>query len=307
VVSCPFRASDRIWVLGERGQVGSAIVAALAGRSSQVPAAPLDLSVSERLGEQLEACEQAWGAPAAVINAAAYTKVDQAENDALTAFAVNALAPGELARWCASRAVPFVHYSTDYVYPGTGTAPWLETDATGPLNVYGRTKLEGDRLVEQSGAPYLLFRTSWVYNATGRNFFNAILQLGRTRERLRVVADQVGAPSYAPHIAELTLAALDQALQRSVFPSGTYHLSDDGETTWYGFAEAIVATARARGAGVRTRTIEPIPTSEYPTPAPRPLNSRLCKRKLTREFDVALQPWQRGLEACVGAWMEGSQ
>ena len=158
------------------------------------------------------------GSPVAIVNAAAYTRVDQAESDESLAFKVNAEAPGEMARWCQPRSVPLLHYSTDYVYPGNGTSPWREDDRPGSLNAYGRTKLEGDQLVQASGARHLVFRTSWVYDARGRNFFNTILRLGLERETLHVVVDQIGVPTYAPHLARLTVAVLSQALRSDTFP-----------------------------------------------------------------------------------------
>jgi dTDP-4-dehydrorhamnose reductase len=259
----------------------------------------LNLSVPAGIREFFDRLEAETGTPAAVINAAAYTLVDRAEAEESLADTINAASPGEMARWCASRAVPFVHYSTDYVYSGLGTRPWREDDRTAPVNAYGRTKLKGDRLVETSGAPHLILRTSWVYDAYGKNFLNTMLSLGLEHETLRVVADQVGAPSYAPHLASLTRDVLARARDMPRFPSGTYHLAPEGDVSWHDFAEAVFALARRRGLPVKVKRVEPITTAEYPTPAARPLNSRLDKTKVQRVFGITLPKWQDGLAECM--------
>lgn len=294
---------DRIWVIGARGQVGSALIRLLGERAISPSARELDLSLSGHVTSHFDRLEAQAGSPAAIVNAAAYTQVDQAERDESLAFKVNAEAPGEMARWCDRRAIPFLHYSTDYVYRGNGTSPWREDDPPGPLNAYGRTKLKGDQLVEASGAPYLIFRTSWVYDARGRNFFNTILRLGHERETLRVVVDQIGAPTYAPHLARLTVAVLDQALQIESFPSGIYHVAHKGAVSWHGFAEAICAVAERKGLHLKVNRVDPVATADYPTAARRPLNSRLDTTKLTTVFGSRLPAWRRGLEECMEEWM----
>jgi dTDP-4-dehydrorhamnose reductase len=290
---------NRVWVVGGRGQIGRALVRLLGEQAVAPPVQQLDLSFPGRINESLDRLEAEAGTPTAVVNAAGYTHVDRAEAEERLAETINADAPGEMARWCRSRAVPFVHYSTDYVYSGSGTSPWREGDATEPLNAYGRTKLKGDRLVEASGARHLILRTSWVYDAHGRNFVNAMLSLGREREGLRVVADQVGTPNYAPHLAGLTHLVLSRALQMDVFPSGVYHLAAEGETSWHGFAEEIFNLARRKGLGLRVQRVDPISTLDYATAATRPLNSRLDRTKLVNTFGLDLPSWRDGLDECV--------
>ena len=294
---------DRIWVIGETGQIGNALVRLLGESAISPSAREIDLSLPDRVAGHFDRLEVQAGSPVAVVNAAAYTQVDQAEGDESVAFKVNAEAPGEMARWCQRRAIPFLHYSTDYVYRGNGTSPWREDDPPDPLNAYGRTKLKGDQLVEASGARYLIFRTSWVYDARGRNFFNTILRLGQEREALRVVADQIGAPTYAPHLAHLTVAVLNQALRIERFPSGIYHAAHGGAVSWHGFAEAICAAAENKGLALKVNRVDPVPTAEYPTAARRPLNSRLDTTKLETVFGSRLPEWRRGLDECMEEWM----
>jgi dTDP-4-dehydrorhamnose reductase len=199
--------------------------------------------------------------------------------------------------------VPFVHYSTDYVYPGSGHLPWREDDVTEPLNAYGRSKLHGDHLVEASGARHLILRTCWVYDGIGRNFFTTMMRLCRERDTLRVVADQIGAPTYAPDAAAATLTVLARAVAADSFPSGVYHLANGGYVSWHGFARAIVDEAARAGVSVKAREIEPITTAEFPTPARRPLNSRLDSTRLEQVFGERLPQWQSGLSACVNEWV----
>ncbi len=256
--------------------------------------AEFDLAQPETLVAQLNAIE-----PAVIINAAAYTAVDQAESDAETAFTVNAVSPGLIAEWCAARDVPFVHFSTDYVFAGDGSRPWQEYDAVAPLNVYGASKLRGEQLIEKHGGRWLIFRTSWVYDAQGKNFFTTMMRLGRERETLRVVNDQYGAPTYAPHLAEASLSALENALRQPNFPSGIYHLAQRGETTWHEFAQTIFEMARAQGVQLAVNNVEAVATKDYPTPARRPANSRLASAKAQNILNVSLPSWQEGLRACL--------
>jgi dTDP-4-dehydrorhamnose reductase len=302
VPSAPLIVS-RTWVIGRTGQIGRALGAQLGEHAVCLGSDDLDLSRPDGLPPTLDALAARLAVPEAIINAAAYTRVDQAETDQAVAFAVNAAAPGELARWCAARNVPFVHYSTDYVYPGTGDTPWREDDLTRPLNEYGRSKLQGDRLVEESGARFLILRTSWVYDGLGKNFFNTMMRLCRERDTLRVVADQVGAPTYAPHAAAATLTVLARARTADPFPSGVYHLVNAGQVSWHGFAQAIVDEAARAGIEVRARRVEPIVTAEFPTPAPRPLNSRLDSTRLERVFGERLPDWRAGLINCMAEWV----
>jgi dTDP-4-dehydrorhamnose reductase len=231
-------------------------------------------------------------APDVVVNAAAYTAVDKAEDDVEAAFRANAQAPGKLAQACAKRGIPLVHYSTDYVFDGSGARPYREDDATAPLGVYGASKLAGEEAVRAAGGRHLIFRTAWVYASHGRNFLRTMLRFGAERDELRVVADQVGTPTPAALIADATARVLAQAPQRS----GTWHLTAAGQTSWHGFAEAIFDAAVQRGLLERAPRVVAIPTSDYPTRAKRPAYSRLDTARLQRDFGIGLPDWRQGLE-----------
>ena len=233
--------------------------------------------------------------PTVVVNAAAYTAVDRAEDDREAAFRANAEAPGVLAHWCAQAGVPLVHYSTDYVFDGQGTRPYREDDATAPLGVYGASKLAGEQAIRAAGGRHLIFRTAWVYASHSANFLRTMLRVGAERDVLRVVADQIGTPTPAALIADVTA----QALQHDGALSGTWHLTAKGETSWHGFAEAIFADAVATGVLPRAPIVEAISTAEYPTPAKRPAYSHLDVAKLEQDFDVSLPSWQEGLKRVI--------
>ena len=282
-------------IIGKSGQVGSAL-ARLAPHAMVWSREQADLHNPLALRNALEALPQS---PSAIINVAAYTAVDKAESEPDVARAVNADSPAVMAEYAAKHSIPFIHYSTDYVFDGTGDAPRTEDAPTAPLNVYGETKLEGEALIQEIGGHYLILRTSWVYDAMGKNFFNTMLRLGAEREELKVVADQIGAPSYAPHLAEYTLRALKSALKKDSFPSGIYHFCHGGSVSWHGFAEAIFAAARASGMNLKVQSVLPIGTADYPTPAKRPHNSRLDCSKLAGTLGIRLPSWQEGLAACM--------
>lgn len=229
-------------------------------------------------------------APAIVVNAAAYTAVDKAEDDVDAAFRTNAEAPGVLARACALRDIPFVHYSTDYVFDGQGSRPYREDDQTAPLGVYGASKLAGEDAVRSAGGWHLILRTAWVYGRHGHNFMKTMLRLGEDRDELRVVADQIGSPTPARLIAEVTAGLL----QRSD-AEGTFHLTATGQTSWHGFAAAIFEEAVARGLIARAPRVLPITTSGYPTRARRPAYSCLDVGKLERVLAWRIPDWRAGL------------
>jgi dTDP-4-dehydrorhamnose reductase len=233
--------------------------------------------------------------PDVVVNAAAYTAVDRAEDDRDAAWRANAEAPGVIARWCAAAGVPMVHYSTDYVFDGQGTRPYREEDTTAPLGAYGGSKLDGEQAIRAAGGRHLIFRTAWVYASHSANFLRTMLRVGAERDVLRVVADQVGTPTPAALIADVTA----QALQHSGGLSGTWHLTANGETSWHGFAEAIFAEAVAAGKLARAPKVEAITTAEYPTPAKRPAYSGLDVSKLEADFGIALPSWQDGLKRVI--------
>ncbi|MCW5580756.1 MAG: dTDP-4-dehydrorhamnose reductase [Luteimonas sp.] len=230
-------------------------------------------------------------APDVVVNAAAYTAVDQAESEPEAAFRANAEAPGALARACAQRDALLVHYSTDYVFDGSGTRPYREDDPTAPLGVYGASKLAGEQAVQASGARHLIFRTAWVYSPHGRNFLLTMLRLAKERDELRVVADQIGTPTPAALIADTTATILAGPFRRS----GLWHLTATGQTSWYGFASAIVDDAHARGLIARKPVVVPIASCEYPTPAKRPAYSCLATTDLVAVFGTSLPDWRAAL------------
>lgn len=244
--------------------------------------------------------------PELIVNAAAYTAVDKAEEEPELARRLNAELPAQLAEYSRKRDQWLVHYSSDYVYPGTGVTPWQECDVTGPLSVYGQTKLEGDQAIQQSGCPHLIFRTSWVYSARGHNFMKTMLRLGRDRDALKVVNDQIGAPTPARLIALVTTLALHRLSNTThhspltthqAAPAGLYHLAPRGETSWHGFAGEIFRQAAALGESlaISPDNVAAIPTAEYPTPAQRPLNSRLCCQELELALGITLPTWQEQL------------
>ena len=230
-------------------------------------------------------------APDVVVNAAAYTAVDRAESDRDAAFRANAEAPQRIAEACAARDALLVHYSTDYVFDGSGTRPYREEVPTAPLGVYGESKLAGEQAVAASGARHIIFRTAWVYAAHGKNFMRTVLRLASERDELHIVADQIGTPTPAALIADVTAMALARPFARS----GLWHLTAAGETTWHGFAEAIVAAAHARGLIAAAPRVVPIATADYPTLAKRPGYSRLDARRLISDFSLVLPDWHEGL------------
>lgn len=292
-----------VLVFGGNGQVGQELLRALAPlgqvvattRSGVLPDGSAcevaDFNQPDSLHALLDRVR-----PAMVVNAAAYTAVDKAEQDVEAAFRANAESPGVIARWCAAAAVPFVHYSTDYVFDGEGTAPYREDQPTAPLGVYGTSKRDGEDAVRAAGGRHLIFRTAWVYASHGANFLRTMLRVGAERDALRVVADQVGTPTPAALIADVTA----QALQHTGGLSGTWHLTASGQTSWHGFAEAIFAEALARGVLAKVPSVEAIASSEYPTPAKRPFCSVLDNRKLQQDFGIALPAWQDGLKRVIG-------
>jgi dTDP-4-dehydrorhamnose reductase len=237
--------------------------------------------------------------PDLVVNAAAHTAVDKAESEPAFARLLNATAPGVIAQAAQAVGAAMVHYSTDYVFDGSGSRPWLEDDAKGPLSVYGQTKLEGELLVAEHCARHLIFRTSWVYAARGGNFAKTMLRLGKERERLTVINDQFGAPTGADLLADVTAHAARQLLATGEGSqlAGLYHLVAGGETSWHGYAEFVFAEARAAGVALQVGVdaVQAVPTTSFPTPAQRPLNSRLNTDKLQATFGLRLPPWQQGV------------
>lgn len=288
-----------ILLLGANGQVGHELRRSLARlgnivattRSGELPdRARCEVADFDRPNTLADLVRRV--APVAVVNAAAYTAVDKAEDDEAAAFRANAEAPGVLARTCAERGIPFVHYSTDYVFDGRGSRPYREDDATAPLGVYGASKLAGEQAVREAGGDHLILRTAWVYGSHGHNFLRTMLRLGAERDELRVVADQQGTPTPAYLIADTTARLL--AMREPV--RGTFHLTASGGTTWHGFAEAIIAGAHARGLLARAPRVLPITTADFPTRAQRPAYSRMDVAKLESVLGDPMPDWQAGLD-----------
>jgi dTDP-4-dehydrorhamnose reductase len=287
----------KILLLGKNGQVGWELqrslaplgeVLALDRHSTDFCG---DLSQPERLAQTV----RAWR-PDVIVNAAAHTAVDKAESEPELAHGLNATAPATLAQVALETGAWLVHYSTDYVFNGQGEQPWQEDDATGPLSVYGQSKLTGEQAIAASGCQHLIFRTSWVYAARGGNFAKTMLRLAAERERLTVIDDQHGAPTGADLIADVTAHAIRSAIHKPAL-AGVYHLVAGGETTWHGYASHVVAQARQLqpDLGLKVTDIAPVPTTAFPTPARRPLNSRMSTHKLQQAFGLVLPPWQQGV------------
>ena len=289
----------KILLLGKNGQVGWELQRALAPLGEVVALdrhSPGHLRADFAEPESLAAVVRAV-APHIIVNAAAHTAVDKAESEPALARAVNAAAPAVLAREAHALGAWLLHYSTDYVFDGSGSEPWAEGSPTGPLSVYGRTKLEGENAIRASGCRHLLLRTSWVYGARGSNFAKTMLRLAKERDRLTVINDQTGAPTGADLLADVAAHMLRTAVQTPQV-QGTYHVAAEGETTWHGYARHVIEFARALGQPITVPAgaIEAVPTSAFPTPARRPGNSRMNTQKLRTTFGLTLPPWQSGVE-----------
>ena len=289
----------KILLLGKNGQVGWELQRAL-GVLGEVVALDFDspgpLTADFSNPESLAATVRAVS-PQIIVNAAAHTAVDKAESEPEVARALNATSPAVLAREAAASGAWLMHYSTDYVFDGSGCTPWAEDSPTGPLSVYGATKLEGEQAIRASGCRHLIFRTSWVYAARGGNFAKTMLKLAKERDRLTVIDDQIGSPTGADLLADLTGHALRAALVRPDL-AGTYHAVASGETSWHGYARHVIEFARAAGQKVLVApdAVVAVPTSAFPTPAKRPGNSRMNTAKLRERFGLALPSWQAGVD-----------
>ncbi len=282
-------------VIGRTGQLARALVQAGGNRVTALGRPAADLTNTDSIKAAL-----AQSRPALVINSAAYTAVDAAEKDEMAAKALNTTGPGNLAALCAEQNVPLIHISTDYVFDGTRNGPYREDDTPSPLGVYGRTKRAGEEAVRQHNSRHIIVRTAWVHSPIGKNFVKTMLHLARDRDDIRVVADQYGNPTYAPHLAAALLQMATHILGDEDFTGwGIYHLAGTGRTSWADFAKEVFATSAALGGP--HASVTPIPSAEYPTPAPRPANSCLHCDKAHKAFGIAMADWREGAKACVEA------
>ena len=291
-------------VAGRQGQVAQSLAAAAESSGVDVLTLgrpELDLTVPGSIAAAIARVE-----PQVIVNPAAYTAVDKAEQEQDAAFAVNAEGAGQLAKACAIATIPLIHISTDYVFDGTKPSPYVESDRTTPLGVYGDSKLEGERRVAESNPRHVILRTAWIVSPYGGNFVKTMLRLAETRSELGVVDDQCGSPTYAPHLADAILAI---AHRISAAPSdslwGVYHAAGSGEATWCDVAREVFRQSRALGGPAAD--VKAITTAEYPTPARRPANSRLDCGKLKQAFGIVLPPWQEGIATCVRALLEAQR
>jgi dTDP-4-dehydrorhamnose reductase len=287
----------RILITGVSGQIGSEAARCFSAFANVIAAdrGQLDLSQPSALAARLDEL-----APDVIVNSAAYTAVDRAEDERDLAFTINAESPAVMARWAAARGVPLMHLSTDYVFDGSGAQPWREDDPVAPLNAYGASKRAGEEGIRAAGGPHLIVRTSWIYAAHGSNFLRTIYRLAREKEELTIVDDQIGAPTSAAFIAK-TLAAIARANLADLASAfarvdGTVHVAAGGHTSWHGFAAAVVDGLRRRGVALAIRRLLPISAKDYPTKASRPMNSRLDLTRLGDTFRISPPSWQSLLE-----------
>jgi dTDP-4-dehydrorhamnose reductase len=286
-----------ILIIGKNGQIGSALSDPLRplGKVTSLGRADLDLTQPDAIRTAIRHYK-----PAIIVNAAAYTAVDRAESEPDLAMQINGVAAGIIAEEAHRAGALMIHYSTDYVFDGTKSGAYVESDTPNPLNTYGRTKLAGESAIRATGARHYTLRTSWVYSVRGTNFLTTIIRLSREREELRIVNDQIGAPTPARMIAEITAQLIVRVTTqsgRSDPEYGTYHLTASGAVTWFGFAQAILK--RASAPGTASPRLVPVTTREYPLPARRPANSQLDCTRLERALGISMPPWQQGLEQCL--------
>ena len=288
-------------ITGAEGQVGTALANYLTELGIEFVALTrrdLDITSQQQVSEVLRRVQ-----PAAVINCAAYNQVGRAESEPELAYAINRDGPQYLASVCADIGSILAHYSTDYVFNGEEKAAYEEDVSASPVNAYGKTKLAGEKAIQSSGCDYLIFRTAWVYASRKHNFFLTILKLAMEKETLKIVDDQIGAPTSARLIAETTLICLLKSVREKisgVFTSDLYHLTSSGYKSWYGFAEKIINVARLQlNIDLKVKEVIAIPTSEYQTPAKRPLNSRLAVHKLEHKFNITMPDWEKSMKLCI--------
>ncbi len=297
----------KILLLGKGGQVGWELQRSLAPLGTLVA---LDTGSTDHCGDLTRPNDVARSireiSPDIIVNAAAHTAVDQAESEPELVHKINAAGPALLAGEALRSGALLVHYSTDYVFDGSGDRPWRESGPTAPLNVYGRTKLDGEHAILASGCRHLIFRTSWVFAARGSNFAKTILRLSQTRDSLSVIDDQIGAPTGADLLADTAAHAIRAEARRPEL-GGLYHLVASGETSWYGYARLVTDFARTQGIAIKVASdaIQPVPSSAFPTPAQRPKNSRLDTRKFCEAFELTLPNWEIGVRRMLSEILQG--
>ena len=299
-------SKTRVLITGSPGQVGSHLVSHFEDSSILVAAVgpgeagepQIDFTDEQAIRQLVRDFK-----PRIIINPAAYTAVDRAETETTLAHQINAVAPGILAEEAARLDSLLIHYSTDYVFDGSGDTPWRESDACAPQNIYGQTKLDGELAVQNKHRKSFIIRTSWVVSSVGQNFIKTMLRLGQEREELSIIDDQKGAPACASDLARLTAHVVSCCTERgkqwTLDHAGVYHLTSQGTTSWYEIARFVFATARAQGMELKVKKVHAIPTSQYPTPAVRPLNSRLDCSRFSEVFDQAPVAWQDGVRDIV--------
>lgn len=285
----------KLLVLGKTGQVAQSLLSRQGVGDCQFVARgrpDVDLTDKATIATAMDQVE-----PDVVVNAAAYTTVDKAETEPDQAMAVNAMGAEHIARLCATAARPLIHLSTDYVFNGEKSGPYVETDPTAPLGVYGKSKLEGEKRIADHLDQHIIVRTAWVYSPYGNNFVKTMLRLAKDRDVISVVNDQVGSPTYAPHLADAIVQIASDIMQKTSVPWGVYHGAGSGYASWYEVAKKIFSDSGRLGEA--TANVEPIPTSAYPTPAQRPKNSTLDCTRLAQDFSINLPDWELGIEACL--------
>ena len=301
------RKDLRVLLTGASGQVGGDLFSLLQPFAEVIAPsrAELDLSDAQTIGKYVHDVNPQW-----IINPAAYTAVDKSESEPDIAYAINAEAPRALGETAAELHIPIIHFSTDYVFAGEGTTPWKESDATGPLGVYGTSKLAGEIALAASGAAHLIFRTSWVYSGRGKNFLLTILKLAQQKEELRIVDDQHGAPTWSRDLGKMVAHILKRTSEQKSTTGlsaeevvrgakGIYHAAAGGETTWFGFAQEFLRVAATIRPNFKLARLVPVPSSEYPTPARRPANSRLDCSRLRQVFGFTMPKWQESVPTVV--------
>ena len=292
----------RIMITGARGQLGRDVTTAAAidrGYDTlALPRSSLDITHPDSVDQAFEE-----NIPDLVVNCAAYTAVDRAEQDMETALAVNREGPSNLAVACRRQAIPLIHVSTDYVFAGAGNSAYTETDAVRPVNAYGASKLAGEQEIQKITDRFIILRTAWLFGIHGRNFVKTMLELGQARKSLRVIDDQIGSPTFAGHLAAAIMTIAEHYCRQRKLPWGIYHYGGQPPVSWHEFAEYIFETARARGCPLSIERVEAIPTSAYPLPAKRAANSRLDCGKIERLFGLPAPSWPSGVEAVVADWL----